>query len=116
VLGRGIPVISVNAGGQPYRFFGSFQSVRSDATPSLGYAVFRAIAVSCFRENLADDPGRGALVAQAIVESFCGSRSSGSTRRRFELLTLVPSRSGRPRWKKSWIRPPNPTTRSARRC
>lgn len=90
VLGRGIPVISVNAGEQPYGFFGSFQSVPSAATPSLGYAVFRAIAVACLRENLADDPDRGALVARAIVESFCGSRSYESTRRRFELLTLVP--------------------------
>lgn len=90
VLGRGIPVISVNAGEQPYGFFGSFQSVRSDAAPTLGYAVFRAIAVSCLRENLADAPDRGTLVARAIVGSFCGSRSYESTRRRFELLSLVP--------------------------
>jgi hypothetical protein len=82
----------VSAGLQPYGFFGSIQSlpVASDATWGVGNAVFRAIAVSCFRGPTPAGAGIAPLMARTIVRAFCASRSYDSTRLRYEFLSLVP--------------------------
>lgn len=90
VLGRSVPVIPVNAGLQPYGFFGSFQSMTVSGAVSLGHKIVRAIAMTCMRENAADDPARAALVARTLVRAFSTSPSYDSTRRRFPLLELIP--------------------------
>lgn len=89
-MSRGVPVIPVSAGLQPYGFFGSFQSVPA-RTPSLGYAIFRAIVVACARDRAEEDPRRAALVARTVVEAFCVSGSYDTTRSRFPLLSLIPN-------------------------
>lgn len=90
VMSRGVPVIPVSAGLQPYGFFGSFQSVPA-AAPSLGYAVFRAIVIACTRERAEEDPTRAALTARTVVTAFCDSGSYATTRARFPLLSLIPN-------------------------
>lgn len=90
VLSRRVPVIPVNAGLQPYGFFGSFQSMPVSGAVSLGYKIVRAIGMSSMRDHAGDDPGRAALVARALVRAFSDSPSYDSTRRRFPLLELIP--------------------------
>ena len=90
-LGRCIPVIPVNAGLQPYGFFGSVQSLPADARPSLALAIFRAIAVSCFRGPSPPGAAAAPTVAQTIVQAFCLSGSYESTRQRFPFLELIPA-------------------------
>lgn len=91
-LGRGIPVITVNAGAQPYGFFGSIQAlpVASQPTSEAADAVFRAIAISCFRGWSLTGGTVAPLMAETIVRAFCRSGSYASTRRLFEYLALIP--------------------------
>ena len=92
-LGRGVIVIPLKAGTDPYGFFGAYQAValgKDQRTWEVAVAVTRAIAVAIFRRQR---PGAAALVGpmtEAVVDAFCLSGSFESTRRRFELLTLVP--------------------------
>jgi TIR domain len=92
-LGRGVIVIPLKAGTDPYGFFGAYQAValgKDQRTWEVAVAVTRAIAVAIFRRQR---PGAAALVGpmtDAVVDAFCLSGSFESTRRRFELLTLVP--------------------------
>ena len=92
-LGRGVVVIPVKVGHDPYGFFGAYQAVavrEGTATWETGVAVARAMAIAIFRGQR---PGAGRLIrpmADAVVEAFCSSGSFDTTRRRFELLTLIP--------------------------
>jgi hypothetical protein len=70
-LGRGVPVVPVNAGSQPYGFFGAIKAIQGgQLTPwQLSMPVFRAIAVGSFRAV----PGRkpqAADAARAVVRAF----------------------------------------------
>jgi TIR domain len=90
-LGRGIPVIPVNAGRQPYGFFGSIQSVEADAARAwlTAHAILRAAVVAWVRpERAASDIP--AIVARSVVRIVCDSPSYDSTRTRFNLLALIP--------------------------
>lgn len=92
-LGRGVIVIPLKVGTDPYGFFGAYQAVpvgENQRAWEVSVAVARAIAVAIFRRQR---PGAGTLVApmaDAVVEAFCRSGSFESTRRRFELLSLIP--------------------------
>jgi hypothetical protein len=91
-LGREIPIIPVNAGLQPYGFFGSYQSLQANPQQpaSVALAIFQAIAVACFRGQRPAGAAVAPLVARSIVRAFCQSGSYESTRQRFPLLELVP--------------------------
>jgi hypothetical protein len=93
-LGREIPVIPVKVEADPYGFFGAYQAVPVREGQS-GYEtvtlLVRAIAVAVFSGQR---PGAARLLARMtdlVVEAFCRSRSFDSTRRRYELLALVPA-------------------------
>jgi hypothetical protein len=92
-LGRGVPVVPVNAGHQPYGFFGAVQSIA--VSPSFpwrtGVAVFRAIATSSLRGGPFGSGEAAPLVARTVVRAFCESPSYDSTRQRFPLLDLIPA-------------------------
>ena len=110
-----MPVIPVNAGLQPYGFFGAFQSMPASSAWTLGYRIVRAIAMSCMRERAADDPALARPVARTIVSAFSENPSYESTRRRFPLLQLVPLTYSPGTWSTSWMSQRNATTRSGRR-
>jgi hypothetical protein len=92
-LGRETVVIPVQVGVDPYGFFGAYQAVaaREGERPwEIAVAIARAISVAVFRRQR---PGAARMIdpmANAVVEAFCTSASFESTRRRFDLLSLVP--------------------------
>jgi hypothetical protein len=94
-LGREIVVVPLKVGADPYGFFGSYQALRLDTTPTRTpgqqtIEIARAIAIAVFSEQR---PGAGRLIpkmAELVVEAFCRSGSFDSTRRRWELLKLIP--------------------------
>jgi hypothetical protein len=98
-LGRGIIVIPLKVGTDPYGFFGAYQAVPVEENQrawDVAVAVTRAIAVAIFRRQR---PGAATLIgpmAAAVVEALCLSGSVESTRRRFELLSLVPKDAWKP--------------------
>lgn len=93
-LGRGSIVIPVRVGADPHGFFGAYQAVswkEGDRAPVTAAAIARAIAVAVFTHQR-----RGAArlirpMSDAIIDAFCLSRSFDATRRRFELLKLLPN-------------------------
>lgn len=90
-LGRGIPVVPVNAGSQPYGFFGAIQAIQRGRLTAwqLSLPVFRAIAVGSFRAGPAKRP-QAPDAARAVVRAFCNCGSYDATRARFPLLELIP--------------------------
>lgn len=92
-LARGIVVIPLNVGADPYGFFGAYQALSvpdGQRVWETAIAVARAISIAVFRKQR---PGAARLVprmADLVVEAFCRSSSFEATRRRYELLTLVP--------------------------
>lgn len=96
-LGRDVVVVPLKVGADPYGFFGTYQAlaVSENQRPSeIATAVARAIAIAIFRQQRRGASRLVEPMANAVVEAFCISRSFESTRRRFELLRLVP----RERW------------------
>jgi TIR domain len=95
-LGRGVPVIPISAGVQPYGFFGAIQAIQAGqwGAWTIGFQVFRAIALRSFR----DGPPRNAnaaIVARAVVRAVCDSPSYDGTRQRFPLLDVIPAHLSR---------------------
>jgi hypothetical protein len=90
-LGRGIPTVPVNAGSQPYGFFGSIQAIQRGQLTAwqLSLPVFRAIAVGSFRAAPARRP-QAPDAARAVVRAFCNCGSYDVTRARFPLLEFIP--------------------------
>jgi len=90
-LGRGVPLVPINAGSQPYGFFGAIQAVQRGQLTAwqLSMTVFRAIAVGSFRGGAARKP-QAPDVARAVVRAFCNCGSYDTTRDRFPLLGLIP--------------------------
>lgn len=94
-LGREIVVIPLKVEADPYGFFGTYQALRlSTLTPKMpgqhAIEIARAVAIAVFSEQR---PGAGRLIpkmADLVVEAFCRSGSYDSTRRRWELLKLIP--------------------------
>ncbi len=90
-IGRGVTVVPVNAGSQPYGFFGAIQAIQlGELGPwQLAFSVFRAIAIGSFRAS----PTRrrqAPEAARAVVRAFCNCGSFDVTRARFSLLELIP--------------------------
>ncbi len=84
-------MVPVNAGHQPYGFFGAVRSLAFDpASPwRTGLAVFRAIATSSLRGGPFGSSEAAPLVARTVVRAFCESPNYESTRQRFPLLDLI---------------------------
>lgn len=95
-LGREIVVIPLKIESDPYGFFGSYQALKID-TSKLAVVpgqhiveIARATAIAVFGQQR---PGAARLIpkmADLVVEAFCRSGSYESTRRRWELLKLIP--------------------------
>ena len=90
-LGRGVLVVPVNVGLQPYGFFGAIQAIQREQLTAwqLSLPVFRALAIGSLRGGLPRKP-HAADVARAVVRAFCNCGSYDPTRARFPLLDLVP--------------------------
>jgi hypothetical protein len=88
-LGRGLVVIPVSAGADPYGFFGTYQAV-SASSAELVSAIARAIAVAVFRKQRQGATRLLDPMADAVVEAFCLSGTFDTARRRFEIIKLVP--------------------------
>jgi hypothetical protein len=92
-LGRGVVVIPIKAGADPYGFFGAYQALAVPEGQRLwetAVAVTRAISVAVFRKQR---PGAARLLPRLtdlVVEAFCRSSSFEATRRRYELISLIP--------------------------
>lgn len=92
-LGREIIVIPLKVGADPYGFFGAYQAlpIRDGQRPwETAVAVARAIAIAVFREQRPAASRLLGRMTDLVVEAFCRSSSFESTRRRYELLTLIP--------------------------
>lgn len=91
-LGRGIPVIPVNAGKQPYGFFGAYQSMKANSKQSVSVSmnIFRALVGATFRSSRPSNALVEQSLSAAIVTSFCASPNYDSTRQRFPLLGRIP--------------------------
>jgi hypothetical protein len=92
-LGREIVVIPIKVGANPYGFFGAYQAltVREGQAPwETAIALTRAVAIAVFRRQRAGAARLMAPMTDAAVDAFCRSSSFEATRRRFELLTLIP--------------------------
>lgn len=92
-MGRGLIVIPLRAGADPYGFFGSYQGVpiRTEAIHESAVAVARSIAIAVFNRQR---PGATRLLermADLIVDAFCRSESYDIVRQRFEHLRLIPN-------------------------
>jgi hypothetical protein len=90
-LGRGVPVIPISVGVQPYGFIGAIQAIQVGQLGAwtIGFQVFRAIALRSFRGR----PPRSetaAIVARTVVRAVCDSPSYDGTRQRVPLLDLIP--------------------------
>ena len=91
VLGRGIPVVPVNAGLQPYGFFGAKQSLPADSwARGTAFRIFETFVVPALRALPPPGSVDATLVARTVVRAFCQSPSYDSTRQRFPLLRLIP--------------------------
>jgi hypothetical protein len=91
VLGRGIPVVPVNAGLQPYGFFGAKQSLPADSWVwNTAFPIFEAFVVPALRPQPPPGSVEASLVARTVVRAFCESPSYDSTRQRFPLLRRIP--------------------------
>jgi hypothetical protein len=91
--GRGIPIVPIDAGANPYGFFGAFQALKTSAempVSALALEVTRAIAIAAFHQSATNFPAEDAM-ADLIVEAFCTSPGYESTRQRFTLLQLIPA-------------------------
>ena len=92
-LGRGIPIVPIDAGAKPYGFLGAFQAMKTSAempVNSLALEVTRAIAIAAFHQTVTNQRTADAM-ADLIIEAFCTSPGYESTRQRFTLLQLIPA-------------------------
>jgi hypothetical protein len=95
-LGRGAIIIPLRVGATPYGFCGTFQALTVDEgerPAQTAAGVARAIAVAVFRGQR---PGAERLLdrmTNAVIEALCISRSFDATRRRWELVELIPRRA-----------------------
>ena len=92
-LGREVIVIPLKVGADPYGFFGAYQALPVGPEKHAGQTateIARAVAIAVFGEQR---PGAARLIprmADLVVEAFCRSSSFDTTRRRYELLKLIP--------------------------
>jgi hypothetical protein len=88
-LGRGVAVLPVRAGADPYGFFGAIQAVNEGGRADVPIAV--DIAGALTTDILRRGPSRvQAILAEALVTAFCQSRSFDGTRARYGLLARLP--------------------------
>jgi TIR domain len=92
-MGRGVVLIPVKVGADPYGFFGTYQAVQV-ADPgdprAVATAIVRAIAVAVFRRQRVGADRLIQPMATAVADAFCRSATFQGAARRFELLRLVP--------------------------
>jgi hypothetical protein len=95
-LGREIIVIPAKAGQDPYGFFGAYQAVpvpQGQSPRDTAIAITRAIALAVFRTQRREASRLLDRMTDTVVGAFCRSSSFEATRRRYELLTLIPKRA-----------------------
>lgn len=94
-LGRGLIVLPLKVGADPYGFFGTYQALpvqQGQRAHDVAVGVTRAFAVAVFRgQRRRASSSLGNRMADVIVEAFCISGSFETARRRYELLRLIPS-------------------------
>lgn len=91
-LGRGLVVIPLRVGADPYGFFGSYQAVpvgEDEKAHAVALKVTRAICIATFRRQRIGAELIVSQLAHAVVDAFTRSGSYEATRRRFELLSLI---------------------------
>lgn len=92
-LGRGVPVIPIRVGQDPYGFFGSTQALTPPTVPGAvplpSLVIDALITASRPAASQPRTPLRQAVVI-AVVESFGSAPSFDSVRTRFKLLTRIP--------------------------
>lgn len=98
-LGRDVVVVPLSVERNPYGFFGAYQALRvAPDSPSrdLAIATTRAIAIAIFRKQRLGAERLVAHMTDLVVNAFCSSNSFETTRRRYELLALIPRSAWRP--------------------
>jgi hypothetical protein len=94
-MGRGIPVVPIRYGLDPYGFFGSYQAVSmtdQDASfpARVAAEVVRALSVAIYRAPRPHAPQLRKAMAGVVAETLSNSPNFDSTRQRLPLLELVP--------------------------